>query len=131
MKVEGWLFAGIGIFLIPIIPIYWIYSGDWTGTTALVITWGLCALIGFYFLFLATRIDPRPEDDRQALIADSAGELGFFSPHSWWPLALGGAGAFGFLGIVFGWWLFALSVPFFVFATYGFVFEYYRGDHAH
>ncbi len=131
MKVEGNMFAGIGVFLVPVIPIYWHYSHDWTGTTALVLTWGLCALIGFYLLFTAKRIDLRPEDNPTALIEDGAGELGFFSPHSWWPLILAAAGAMGFLGIVFGMWMFALSVPFFVFAVFGFVFEYYRGEHAH
>lgn len=131
MKVEGNLFAGIGVFLVPVIPIYWYYSEDWTGTTALVLTFGLCALIGFYLLFTAKRIDQRPEDDPTALIEDGAGELGFFSPHSWWPLLLAGAGAVATLGIVFGLWLFVLSVPLFAFATWGFVFEYYRGEHAH
>ncbi|MGQ0631076.1 MAG: cytochrome c oxidase subunit 4 [Sporichthyaceae bacterium] len=131
MKVEGNLFAGIGIFLVPIIPIYWYYSKDWTGTTALVLTWGLCALVGFYFLFTGKRIDPRPEDDPTGDIEDGAGELGFFPPYSWWPLILAGTGALGFLGIVFGMWMFALMVPFFAFATFGFVMEYYRGEHAH
>jgi len=131
VKVEGNMFAGIGIFLVPVIPIYWHYSQDWTGTTALVLTLGLCTLIGFYLLFTAKRIDQRPEDNPSALIEDGAGELGFFSPHSWWPLVLAGAGALAFLGIIFGLWLFALAVPFFAFAVFGFVFEYYRGEHAH
>lgn len=131
MKVEGNLFAGIGIFLVPVIPVYWHYSQDWTGTTALVLTWGLCFLVGFYFIFTAKRIDLRAEDDPNARIEDSAGELGFFSPHSWWPLLLAGAGAVGFLGLVFGLWLFALAVPFFAYAVFGFVMEYYRGEHAH
>ena len=131
MKVEANLFNGIGIFLIPVIPVYWHYSNDWTGTVALVMTWGLCALVGFYLYFTAKRIDQRPEDDPTALIEDGAGELGFFSPHSWWPLILAGAGAMGFLGITFGMWMFALAVPVFAFATFGFVFEYYRGDHVH
>ncbi|GAA0630144.1 cytochrome c oxidase subunit 4 [Sporichthya brevicatena] len=131
MKVEGNLFAGIGIFLIPVTPIYWYYSEDWTGTTALTLTIGLCALIGFYLLFTAKRIDLRPEDDPTALIEDGAGELGFFSPHSWWPLILAGAGGVATLGIVFGMWLFALAVPIFAYAVWGMVFEYYRGEHAH
>lgn len=131
MKVEGNLFAGIGVFLVPVIPVYWYYSKDPTGTTALIVTWGLCAMVGAYLLFTAKRIDARPEDNPVALIEDGAGELGFYSPHSWWPLSLAGAGAMGTLGIVFGLWLFALAVPFFAFACFGFVFEYYRGDHVH
>jgi hypothetical protein len=131
VKVEGNLFAGIGIFVAPIIFIYWHYSQDPTGTTALILTFGLCALVAFYFLFTARRIDTRPEDDRNALIEDSAGEMGFYSPYSWWPLALAGAAAMAFLGICIGWWLVILAVPCFAVAIYGFVFEYYRGEHAH
>lgn len=131
MKVEANIFNGIGLFLVPVIPVYWHYSHDWTGTVALVMTFGLCALVGFYLYFTAKRIDQRPEDDPTALIEDGAGELGFFSPHSWWPLILAGAGAMGFLGLAVGLWMFALSVPIFAFAVFGFVFEYYRGDHAH
>jgi hypothetical protein len=131
VKVEGNIFAGMGIFLVPVTPIYWYYSKDWTGTTALVLTFGLCALVGFYLLFTAKRIDVRPEDDPTALIEDGAGELGFFSPHSWWPLLVAGAGAVATLGIVYGMWLFALAVPMFAYAVWGFVFEYYRGEHAH
>ena len=131
MKVEGNVFAGIGIFVAPIIFIYWHYSQDPTGTTALILTFGLCALTAFYLLFTARRIDPRPEDDRSARIEDSAGEMGFYSPYSWWPLALAGTGAMLFLGIVVGWWLVILGVPCFAVSVFGFVFEYYRGEHAH
>ncbi len=131
MKVERNIFTGIGIFLLPVIPVYWHYSHDWTGSTALVLTFGLCGLVGFYLGFTGARVDVRPEDDSHALIEDAAGELGFFSPHSWWPLALAGAGAMFTLGVVFGWWLAILAGPFFALAAWGFVFEYYRGEHAH
>ncbi|HEX3614542.1 MAG TPA: cytochrome c oxidase subunit 4 [Sporichthyaceae bacterium] len=131
MKVEGNVFAGMGIFVAPVIPIYWHYSQDPTGTAALVMTFGLCSLVAFYLLFTARRIDARPEDDRNALIEDGAGEQGFYSPYSWWPLALAASGAMGFLGIVIGWWMFILAVPAFALSAFGFCFEYYRGEHAH
>jgi hypothetical protein len=131
MKTEGNIFAGIGIFLVPVIPVYWFWSKDPTGTTALIVTWGLCAMVGAYFLFTAKRIDARPEDDPMALIEDSAGELGFYSPWSWTPLALAGTGAILFLAPVFGWWILVIGVPAFSVATWAFVFEYYRGEHAH
>jgi hypothetical protein len=131
VKVEGYIFTGVGIFVLPVIPIYWHYSQDPTGTTALILTLGLCSLTAFYLLFTAHRIDQRPEDDPTALIEDAAGELGFYSPYSWWPLAMGLSGAWVFLGVCIGWWMVALGVPFFAMATYGLVFEYYRGEHAH
>ena len=37
---------------------------------------------------VARRIDLRPEDYEDAEVSDGAGELGFFSPHSWWPILL-------------------------------------------
>ena len=131
MKVEGNLFAGIVIFLVPVIPVYWFWSEDPTGTTALIVTWGMCAMIGTYLLFTARRIDARPEDDPTALIEDAAGEMGFYSPYSWWPLAVGGTAAILFMAPAFGWWIAFLAVPAFGIAVWGLVFEYYRGEHAH
>lgn len=131
MKVEGYLFAGIAVFFVPVTAVYWYYSEDPTGTTALVLTFGLSFLISFYLLFTARRIEPRPEDDPSAEIVDGAGDLGFFAPYSWWPLAAAGAAAFATLGLIFGWWLLFVSVPFVAYAVTGFVFEYYRGYHEH
>jgi Cytochrome c oxidase subunit IV len=131
VRIEGYLFALIAVFMIPVTVIYWYFSEDPTGTTALVLTFGLCFLIGFYLLFTARHIEPRPEDQLEAEIADGAGDLGFFSPHSWWPLAVAASCALGFLGVVFGWWLAFVAVPFIAYAVMGFVFEYYRGHHEH
>lgn len=131
MKVEGYLFAGVAVFLIPVTTIYWFYSEDPTGTTALAVSFGLAALISIYLFVTARRIEPRPEDNLDAEIADGAGDLGFFSPHSWWPLALAASLALATLGVVFGWWLLIAAVPFVTYAAMGFVFEYYRGEHQH
>ena len=131
MKIEGWLFTIIAVFLIPVTAVYWYASEDPTGTTALILTFGLCFLIAFYLLYTARRIAPRPEDDPHANIEDAAGDLGFFSPYSWWPLGVAAACALMFLGIVFGWWLFVLALPFVAVSVMGFVFEYYRGEHEH
>jgi len=131
VKLEGNIFAAIAIFLVPVTIVYWYGSKDPTGTTALILTFGLCFMLGYYFLFTARRIDARPEDDVHAEISDSAGELGFFSPHSWWPLALAGSAAMFTLGLIFGFWLAALALPFLAISVFGLLFEYYRGDHAH
>jgi len=34
-------------------------------------------------------------------------------------------------GVVIGWWLFVIGAVFGAVALCGFVFEYYRGEHAH
>jgi hypothetical protein len=131
VKVEGLLFAAGTFFFGSLAIIYWVFSKDPTGTTALTVTSGLAFLIGYYLLFTARRIDPRPEDDDQAEITDGAGELGFFSPHSWWPLPVAFFGGVTFVGIIIGWWLVALGVVGLSLSTIGFVFEYYRGDVSH
>ena len=51
-------------------------------------------------------MEPRPEDRKDAEIADGAGELGFFPPYSWWPLWCGAALAVIVYGMALGaWWL--------------------------
>lgn len=130
MKVEGYLFAGVAIFFAIVTPIYWYTSKDPTGTTALTLSFGLSFLVGYYLLFTSRRIAPRPEDKQDAEIADGAGAYGFYSPHSWWPLALAGSAAVATLGAVFGWWLFALGGLMTLASVVGFVFEYYHGQKA-
>ncbi len=131
MKIEGFLFVFSALFFVVIDIIYWLWSHDPTGTTALALTVGLAGLIGFYLLFTGRRVDPRPEDNKEAEIADGAGELGFFSPHSWWPLFTALAAATATLGVVFGWWLLLIGGLAVVLAAIGFVFEYYRGHFSH
>jgi hypothetical protein len=131
VKVEGWLFfSGFFFFSISAI-VYGLLSGEPAGTAALAFTAGLAFLVGFYLLFTARSIDSRPEDRLDAEIADGAGELGFYSPHSWWPLAVGLSAAIAFAGIVFGWWLFILGAGLGAMAVVGLVFEYYRGEPVH
>ena len=131
MKVEGWLFASGFFFFSLAAVVYGLLSAEPVGTVALAFTAGLAFLVGYYLLFTARRIDPRPEDSKTAEIAEGAGELGFYSPHSWWPLALAFFAALTFLGIVVGWWLFMIGVIGGGLAVIGLVFEYYRGDPAH
>ena len=114
MKVEGWLFLGAGVFLAGADIVYWYVSYDPTGTTALALSVALCLLAGFYVLFTGRRLPERPEDSPDGEIDEGVGELGFFSPHSWWPLWVGLAAATTALGFAIG-----------------FVFEYYRGEFAH
>ena len=131
MKVEGWLFLGSGVFFAGSDIVYWYTSHDPTGTTALALSVGLMILTGFYVLFTGRRLPKRPEDDNAGEIAQGTGELGFFPPRSWWPLFMGLATATTAIGTAIGWWLFLIGMLFVVFATIGFVFEYYRGNFSH
>ena len=57
---------------------------------------------------------------------DADPEYGFFSPHSWWPLALGASFAIIAYGWVFAAWVVAFGVASLLISLWGFVFEYYR-----
>lgn len=131
MKVEGLIFVVVAVFFLIVTPIYWFMSEDPTGTTALTLTFGLGALVSFYLLTTSRKVHPRPEDRQDGEIEELAGEYGFFSPYSWWPLACAASAAVVFAGLVFGWWLFIIGAAMSTVAVNGMVYEYYRGEHAH
>jgi hypothetical protein len=128
MRAQGKIFAGFAVFVLGIAIWYGLWSKDPTGTTALFLAFGLCAFIGFYLLFTARRVDTGAGDNPDAEVSDDAGEIGFFSPHSWQPLMLGVGGTFAFLGLIFGWWLMYFAAPIVAIGLFGWVFEYYRGE---
>jgi cytochrome c oxidase subunit IV len=100
------------------------------GTTALILTGGLALIVGSYFWFVSRRIDPRPEDRLDADIAEGAGELGFFSPGSYWPFGLAFGAMIAGLGLAFSeYWLLALGLVGVLFAVGGLLFEYYTSGH--
>ena len=137
MRSEARIFNGITVFLWVIAAVYAIWTGnttehtDWVGATALVLSGGLCGLCGGYFWFVARRIDLRPEDRGDAEIDEGAGELGFFSPGSYWPLGIALAAALTGFGIAF-WapWLLALGGVALLITIGGLLFEYYVGQNA-
>jgi hypothetical protein len=82
-------------------------------------------MIAFYVWFTSKRIGKvLPEDNTSAEISDGAGELGFYSPHSWWPLPVGFFAVLSGLGLVVGWWLTVLAAGLLVASVVGFVTEY-------
>ena len=91
----------------------------------------LSLLIAFFLYRGLSKDSELPEDRLDGEIADDSGEVGFFSPWSWWPLALGLACAMLFLSLAVGWWVTFIAVPLAIVAVLGFVYEYSRGAHAH
>ncbi|UER54632.1 cytochrome c oxidase subunit 4 [Kineosporiaceae bacterium SCSIO 59966] len=132
MKIETLVF-GMGVFFFtPVAVIYGLLS-SWepVGTAALALTAGMSGLVGAYLWLTGRRIGERPEDNPQGEIADVSGEYGEFSPWSWWPLPLALSGAIIFAGLAVGWWLVLIGIGFSAIALVGWVYEYYRGAHAH
>ncbi|MGA4982486.1 cytochrome c oxidase subunit 4 [Streptomyces cellulosae] len=128
MKIQGKMFMWLSLFFLAMAVVYGLWSKEPVGTTALVLSFGLSIMIGFYLGFTARRVDVGAQDNKEADVADDAGEVGFFSPHSWQPLALAAGGAFAFLGVAIGWWLMYFSAPLLLIGLWGWVFEYYRGE---
>ena len=132
MKAETWIFISCTIFFALVSPAYWFLTGDWTGTSALVMSTLLVAMISFYLGFQAKRLPDRPADRKDGEIAEGAGELGFFPPFSWWPLWCALTLGVMVYAVAFAaWWLFIIGAVLGVVALTGLVFEYYRGNHAH
>jgi len=133
MRTEYRLFGIIAAFLLAATFVYAFWTRgqtglDWVGTTALALSFLLTAMCGGFFWFVSRRIDPRPEDRPEAEIAEGAGEIGFFSPGSYWPFGLAFFAAIAGLGLVF-WqmWLLALGLVAIIISTCGLLFEYYSG----
>ncbi|WP_019811080.1 cytochrome c oxidase subunit 4 [Saccharomonospora halophila] len=139
MKVEARVFDIVAIFALVVAIVYAVLTGSMTrdgvepiGTVALLLSGGLALLVGSYFRFVARRIEPRPEDHEDAEISDGAGELGFFSPGSYWPVAVAGGAALVGIGLAFMYtWLIVLSGIALLIAIAGLVFEYHTGPGHH
>ncbi|OBK23225.1 cytochrome C oxidase subunit IV [Mycobacterium asiaticum] len=139
MHIEARLFEFVAAFFIVVTVLYAVLTAvfatggvEWAGTTALALTGGLAVIVATFFRFVARRLDTRPEDYEGAEISDGAGELGFYSPHSWWPIMIALSGSVAAVGLAF-WlpWLIVAGVAFILSSAAGLVFEYYVGPEKH
>ena len=138
MKVEARLFLGVAVFLWIAAIFYGIWSAqpnsfshghvEPVGVAGLILSGGLLAIPGGFFWFVSRRIDPRPEDRSDAEIAEAAGDYGFFSPGSYWPVTV--AAAATMMGVALAFvqiWLLVVGIVFLLFPVGGLLFEYYIG----
>ena len=125
MKVGYRLFLFLFVFYAFVGGVYWYLGGEPLGITAVLLCAGLSLIIGYYFWFIDRRSGGvLPEDNNAGLISDGAGELGFYSPHSWWPLPVGLAATAAGVGLIVGWWLTLIAVGALIVSVMGFVLEY-------
>jgi hypothetical protein len=136
VKVEARVFLLIAFFCWVIAIVYGFWSNktdghvEVAGLAALILSGGLLFIAGSFFWFVARRIDPRPEDRPDAEIAEGAGELGFFSPGSYWPFALALAATVAGAGLaLMQIWLVIVALIAILGAVGGLLFEYYVGGH--
>jgi len=139
MNIEARLFEFLTAFFVFITVVYAVLTAlfapggvEWAGTTALALTSGLTLIVGTFFRFVARRLDTRPEDYEDAEISDGAGELGFYSPHSWWPVMIALSASVTAVGVAL-WlpWLIAAGAVCVLSSAAGLVFEYYVGPEKH
>lgn len=129
MRVEARIFGVIALFLFITAAVYGVWSGEVIGTTCLILSGGLSLIIGSYFGFVSKRIGLRPEDRLDGEIVEGAGELGFFSPASYWPLGLGAGAALGGVALAFFQvWLIIVAFVVIMLGVGGLLFEYYVGQ---
>ena len=115
MKAGYKLFYFLAVFYAVVAVVYWQLGGEPLGITAISLSGGLAN---------DKRMGLQPSDNVEGEIADLAGELGFFSPHSWWPLPLALSACAMGLGLVIGWWLTVIAVGSLVVSIIGFTTEY-------
>ena len=135
MKTEYKIFGIVTAFLFLACAVYWWWtwqdSGghpEWVGIIALALSGLLTLMCGGYFWFVARRIDLRPEDRDDADIADGAGEIGFFSPGSYYPFGVALAVVVTGVGLAYlWWWLIGAGLIAILIGSAGLLFEYYTG----
>jgi Cytochrome c oxidase subunit IV len=125
MKANWQLFVGLSVFYVLMTVVYWYVGGEAVGITGMLLAACLAGMVGFYVWFTQKRIGTlMPSDNLTAEISDGAGELGFYSPHSWWPLPVALAATAMGLGLIIGWWLTLIAVTALFFGIIGWVTEY-------
>ena len=127
MWVESRVFEICAAFFFLAAIVYAVLTGEPVGIAGLFLTGGLALIIGTYFRFVARRLEaPRPEDNPAGEISDGAGDVGFFSPGSYWPVMLAGAVALTAISLAFFYfWAIAISAIILLICVGGLLFEYH------
>jgi hypothetical protein len=128
MKSGYRLFIGLAFFYAVVAVFYWKLGGEPLGVTAIALSAGFAGIIGFYLWFNDRRTGLLPSDNDEGEISDLAGELGFFSPHSWWPLVVALSACATGLGLVLGWWLTVIALGSLMIGVLGFTLEYEKPE---
>jgi hypothetical protein len=129
LRVETWMFIGLTAFFgIAAIIYAFLAPTEAVGIVALTLSAGLTLIIGSFLLFVSRRLEGiRPEDDEHAEIADGAGDMGFFSPGSYYPFFVAACVAlFAVATAYLLVWLMVIAVGFLLWVVCGLVYEYHR-----
>ncbi len=124
-KREWHLALGAAVFLGAIAVVYWVWSGEWSGTVMLAFGGFAYGLLTLFMLvqWLRRHMVPRSEDRLDANPEDGEGEIGFFPGNSMWPAAMGVGAVAIAIGLAFGKWFWVIGIALFVGAVIGFAVE--------
>ncbi len=126
MKVESRLFEFVTVTFFLLGIIYAVLAREPVGIAGLFLTGGLAMIIGTYFRFVSRRLEERPEDNAEAEISDGAGDVGFFSPGSYWPITVAASAALVGISLAFFYiWALVIAGVLLIMAVGGLVFEYH------
>ena len=128
MRVEALFLLFLGAFFGLVGLVYWFWSYEDGGGVMLLGATLLGFLPGSYYFFWHRRMGNRLED-RDAEIAEGAGEIDSFPSSSIWPFVMGMGAFTTVLGLVFGIWLLFLGIPLILTALTGVTAESRRGGH--
>jgi hypothetical protein len=126
VRTESRIFEILTIFFFAVAVIYLLIAHEPAGTAALFLTGGLSLIVGTYFRFVSRRLELRPEDNPGAEVSDGAGDVGFFSPGSYWPFGLALSVALLAISMAFMYfWAITISAVILLISVGGLVFEYH------
>lgn len=129
MKESARLFLFLTAFDGAAAVLYASVNGDQAGITMLFLAAGLHGIIGGYLFALSRRHATAPEDRPDAEISDGAGTVGFFSPGSVWPFAVGLSASLLLVGMVYTAQAALAGGVLLTTAIMGMVSEYWRHPH--
>ena len=126
MSVESRIFEICTAFFFLCAIVYGVLSHEVVGIACLTLTGGLSLIIGTYFRFVSRRLEMRPEDNPDAEVSDGAGDMGFFSPGSYWPIGLAAGATMVAVSVAyFMVWALVISVVVLLVMVGGLLFEYH------
>jgi Cytochrome c oxidase subunit IV len=128
MRIESLFLLFLGAFFGLVGLVYWFWSYEDGGGVMLLGATLLGFLPGSYYYFWHRRMGNRLED-RDAEIAEGAGEIDSFPSSSIWPFVMGMGAFTTVLGLVFGIWFLFLGIPLILTALTGVTAESRRGGH--
>ena len=126
MRTESRIFELLAAFFFLVGTIYLVIAKEPAGSAGLFLTGGLALIVGTYFRFVSRRLELRPEDNPAAEVSDGAGDVGFFSPGSYWPFGLALSVALLGISLAFMYfWAVTISAVILLISIGGLVFEYH------